>query len=210
MVIDEKDHGRLRAELARIAEENGMYLAFSYGYYSEPKGENKHVLIDDSGSILIDYAKRYLLGMGDVGETKVFRKGPEILQFADTPYGRITLTVCREMEMEKYMIQAGGADIMFSSAYEWPETWLPNNLQMPAVNGFSLVRTAYNGVTHSQDYNGRLLDQMHFEDTSGIMYTEVPVKGVKTLYSYVGKSIGWLSALGLLVLLVLAVMRRKK
>ncbi|MFC1753584.1 nitrilase-related carbon-nitrogen hydrolase [Thermoproteota archaeon] len=210
IMINEEDQDRLRQELKRIAKENDIYLAFSYGYYAkEGKGENKHILLDNNGEILIDYSKKYLLGIGDVGETAVFKKGPEILQFADTPYGRITLSVCREMEMEKYLIQASQnrADIMITSAYEWPKTWLPNNLQMPVVNGFSMVRTTYNGVTHSQDYNGKILDQMYFEDES-IMYTNVPTKGVRTLYSYVGKIIGWLSALGLLIFVVIAI--RKK
>jgi apolipoprotein N-acyltransferase len=214
MIIDEEDHDKLQEELSRISQENDIYLSFSYGYYAkEGKGENKHILIDNKGEILIDYSKKYLLGIGDLGETRVFKKGPEILQFADTPYGKISLSVCREMEMEKYMIQAGkaGVDIMFSSAYEWPKTWLPNNLQMAIVNGFSLVRTAYNGVTHSQDYNGNILNQMDFDETdTGIMYTDVPTKGVKTLYPRVGALIGWLSVLGLLILIVFVIINRKK
>ena len=115
--------------------------------------------------------------------------------------------------MAKFIKQAGkaGVDIMFSSAYEWPKAWIPNNLHRAIENGFSLVRVAYNGVSHSQDYNGRILDQMYFEETdTGIMYTDVPTKGVRTLYPRVGKLIGWLSALGLVTLIVIAVMNRKK
>jgi len=206
MIIDEEDHDKLQEELSRIAQENDIYISFTYGYYAKKgKGENKHLLIDNDGETVVDYSKKYLLGIGDLGETAVFKKGPEIIQSADTPYGKIAVSICREMEMEKYMIQAGktGVDIMFSSAYEWPKTWLPNNIQMPIINGFSLVRTAYNGVSHSQDYNGKILDQMYFDETdTGIMYTDVPTKGVRTLYSRVGKLIGWLSALGFLILIV--------
>jgi apolipoprotein N-acyltransferase len=214
MMINEEDHERLREELTTIAKEHDMYIVFNYGYYAkEGKGENKHILINNNGELLIDYSKKYLLGMGDVGETGIFKKGPEILKFADTPYGKMTVSICREMEMEKYMIQAAkeGADIMFSSAYEFPKAWLPNNLQMPIINGFSMLRPAYNGVTHVQDYNGRILNQMYFENTdTGIMYADVPTKGVRTLYSYVGKIIGQLSALGLLLLIVLVTINRKK
>lgn len=209
MIIDEKDNQRLRDDIARIARENDIYIAFSYAYYAD-KGENKHLLFDSNGEILIDYSKKYLLGIGDVGETAVFRKGPEILQFADTPYGRITLSVCREMEMEKYLIQAARAraDIMITSAYEWPKAWIPNNIQMPVVNGFSMVRTTYNGVSHAQDYNGRILNQMYFED-GDIMYSEVPTRGVRTLFSYVGKAIGWLSVIHLLVLISLLLFNKR-
>jgi apolipoprotein N-acyltransferase len=207
MIINEEDHDRLREELSRISRDNGIFMTMSYGYYArEGKGENKHLLISNDGETLIDYSKKYLLGIGEIGETKVFKKGPEIIQSSDTPYGRLAVSVCREMEMEKYMIQAGraGVDIMFSSAYEWPKTWLPNNTQMAIVNGFSLVRVAYNGVSHSQDYNGKILNKMNFEETdTGIMYTDVPTKGVRTLYPRVGKLIGWLSSLGLMVLIVI-------
>jgi len=214
MIIDEEDEDRLQEELSRISKENNVYLTFTYAYYGkEGKGENKHLLIDNEGEILIDYTKKYLAGMGEMGETGVFKKGPEILQFAQTPYGKLTVSVCREMEMEKYMIQAAkqGADIMFTTAYEWPKAWIPNNLQMPIINGFSMVRPTYNGVTHVQDYNGKILNQMYFEDTeTGIMYADVPTKGVRTLYSYVGKIIGQMSALGLMVLIILSIRYRGK
>jgi apolipoprotein N-acyltransferase len=214
MIINEEDHDKLREEFRRISKENDIYLVMSYAYFAkEGKGENKHLLIDNNGEILLDYTKRYLAGIGDIGETGVFIKGPEIIQSVETPYGKITVTVCRDMEMAKYMKQAGEADvdIMFSSAYEWPKAWIPNNPHRAIENGFSLVRTTYNGVSHSQDYNGKILNQMYFEETdSGIMYTDVPTKGVKTLYPRVGKSIGWLSALGLLVLIGFAIKHRKK
>lgn len=209
MIIDEEDHDRLREELQRISRDSNIFMTMSYGYYArEGKGENKHLLINSDGEILIDYSKRYLVGIGDLGEKSVFRIGPEIIQWADTPYGRIALSICRDMEMAKYIKQAGkaGVDIMISSAYDWPKAWLPNNTNRPVENGFSFVRVTYNGVTHSQDYNGKILNKMYFEEVgTGIMYTEVPIKGVRTLYPRVGKMIGWLSAIGLLILLVVAV-----
>ncbi len=68
------------------------------------------------------------------------------------------------------------------------------------------MRPTYNGITHAQDYNGNILNQMDFDETdTGIMYADIPTKGVKTLYPRVGKLIGWLSALGLLILIVFAI-----
>ncbi len=214
IIINEEDHDNLREELRRIAQENNIYLTITYAYYAEEgKGENKHLLIDNTGEILLDYTKRYLAGIGDLGETGVFVKGPEIIQSVDTPYGKIGLSICRDMEMAKYIKQAGkaGVDIMFSSAYEWPKSWFPSNIHKAIENGFSLVRPTYNGITHAQDYNGKILHQMDFDETdTGIMYADIPTKGVKTLYPRVGKLIGWLSALGLLILIVFAIKNRKK
>ncbi|MFC1965694.1 hypothetical protein ACFLWI_01925 [Chloroflexota bacterium] len=51
---------------------------------------------------------------------------------------------------------------------------------------------------------------MDFDETdTGIMYTDVPTKGVRTLYPRVGKLIGWLSALGLLILIVFTITNGK-
>ena len=212
MIINEEDHGKLRMELQRISRDNDIFMTMSYGYYAkEGKGENKHLLISNEGEVLIDYSKRYLVGIGDLGEKSVFRIGAEIIQWADTPYGRIALSICRDMEMAKYIRQAGraGTDIMISSAYDWPKAWLPNNTHRPVENGFSLVRVTYNGITHSQDYNGKILNKMAFDETdTGIMYTDVPTKGVRTLYPRVGKSIGWLSAIGLLALIIVSVVEK--
>ncbi len=214
IIINEEDHNKLREEFKRIARKNNIYLTITYAYYAKKgKGENKHLLIDNKGEILLDYTKRYLVGIGDLGETGVFVKGPEIIQSVDTPYGKIGLSICRDMEMAKYIKQAGkaGVDIMFSSAYEWPKSWLPSNTHKTIENGFSLVRPTYNGITYAQDYNGNILNQMDFDETdTGIMYADIPTKGVTTLYPRVGKLIGWLSALGLLILIVSAIKNRKK
>jgi len=213
IILNEEYHDKFRGELKRISQDNNIYITITYGYFAkEGKGQNKHLLIDNDGEILIDYQKRYLLGIGDLGEKGVFQIGPEIIQSADTPYGKIGLSICRDMEMAKFMIQAGeqGVDIMFSSAYEFPKAWILNNPHRAIENGFSLVRPTYNGVSHAQDYHGRILNQMYFEETdTGIMYADIPTKGVRTLYPRVGKLIGWLSALGFLILIVIAIINRK-
>ena len=129
MLINEEDEGRLREEYQRIAKENDVYLSITYAYYAkEGKGENKHLLNNNHGAILLDYQKRYVSGLAelDIGEAGVYSKGPEIIQSVETPYGRIAISICRDMEFPKYMRQAGraGVDIMLSSAYEWPKAWL--------------------------------------------------------------------------------------
>ena len=213
IIINGEDDNILREEFKRIARENNIYLTVTYAYYAKKgKGENKHLLIDNKGKIILDYTKKYLLGIGNLGETGVFVKGPEIIQSVDTPYGKIGVSICRDMEMAKYIRQAGkaGVDIMFSSAYEWPKSWLPSNIHRAIENGFSLVRPTYNGITYAQDFNGNILNQMDFAKTdTGIMYADIPTKGVTTLYPRVGNLIGWLSALGFLIIIVFGIKDRK-
>ena len=210
LVIYEEDVGRAREVYQRIAKENDVYLSINYAYYAkEGKGENKHLLIDNNGEILLDYTKRYLFGIGDLGETGVYIKGPEIIQSVDTPYGKIAVSICRDMEFPHYIRQAGRAnvDIMFSPAFEWPKGLVIHSVYMRAIeNGFSLVRPTFNGITIAADYNGNILNQMDSDETEdGIMYADVPTKGIKTLYSTIGDSFAWLCVLGLLGFIILKI-----
>lgn len=210
MVINEEDVEIVRDVYKRIAKENDVYLSINYAYYAkEGKGENKHLLIDNNGEILLDYTKRYLLGIGDLGETGVYKKGSEIIQSVDTPYGKIAVSICRDMEFPHYIRQAGKAnvDIMFSPAFEWPKGLVVHSVYMRAIeNGFSLVRPTFNGITIAADYNGNILNQMDSDETEdGIMYADVPTKGIKTLYSTIGDSFAWLCVLGLLGFIILKI-----
>jgi apolipoprotein N-acyltransferase len=212
MLINEESEQRLREEYQRIAKEHNVYLSIAYAYYAKVgKGENKHLLIDDDGQIRLDYSKRYVSGLAelDLGEAGIYRKGPEILQSVDTPYGRIAVSICRDMEFPNYMRQAGkdGVDIMLSPAYEWPKGLVIHSVYMRGIeNGFSLVRPTYNGITLAQDFNGRILSQMDSGATdSGILYADVPTRGVSTLYSQIGDALAWICVLGFLGLVILSI-----
>jgi apolipoprotein N-acyltransferase len=212
MLIDEADEQRLREEYQKIARENDVYLSITYGYYAhEGKGENKHLLIDNDGEIQLDYTKRYVSGLAelDLGEAGIYRKGPEVLQSVDTPYGRIAVSICRDMEFPHYMRQAGrdDVDIMLSPAYEWPKGLVIHSVYMRGIEyGFSLVRPTYNGITIAQDSNGRILAQMDSDETDdGLLYANVPTRGVNTLYSQVGDVLAWICVLGFLGLIVLSI-----
>lgn len=220
MMINEKDQERLRQEYKRIAKENDVYLSTTFAYFAqEGKGENKHLLIDNHGEIQLDYTKRYVSGLAelDLGEAGVYRKGPEIVQSVDTPYGKVAVSICRDMEFPHYMRQAGRAnvDIMLSAAFEWPKGLVVHSVYMRAIeNGFSLVRPTFNGITIAEDFNGKILAQMDSAETDdGIMYADIPTRGVNTLYTKVGDVLGWICALGLLGLISLNIVlsiRQKK
>jgi len=217
MMIDEGSEEKLKEEFQKIAKENDVYLSVTYGTYAkEGKGENIHVLIDNNGEIQLDYTKRYVSGLAelDLGEAGYFRKGPEIIQWADTPYGRIAVSICRDLEMTNYIRQAGRAnvDIMLSSAIEFEQGLVIHSTYMRTIEyGFSLLRPAQHGITVAVDYNGNVLNQMNFADPGdGIMYAELPIQGVNTLYTQIGDVLGWICVVGLLGLIPLSIFLRIK
>jgi apolipoprotein N-acyltransferase len=168
---------------------------------------NIHLFIDNNGVIQLDYAKRYLLGIGPFGEASVFKKGAEIIQSTDTPYGRIGIAICRDMGFPSYIKQAARdhVDIMLAPSYDWPKSPVPWYISNTIENGFSIVRPTYNGHTYAADYNGNVLAHMDSDETEdGLMYVDVPTRGFRTLYPIVGDLLGWLCVAGMFMFIGLS------
>ena len=205
ILVSEKDVPKLKNKLQRIAKENNVYLSIAFAYFAEKgKGENKHLLIDPAGNIQLDYAKRYLLGFGPYGEPGIFKKGKEVIQYLDTPHGRIGLSTCRDAGFPKFMRQAAQAnvDIMLSPSYDWPASHTAWYTNATVENGFSFVRPTYNGYSYAADFYAAEITHMEsYKSETGIMYADVPVKGVKTLYGQIGDVFGWVCLLGFIGLL---------
>jgi len=212
MTVGEENESKLIERSKKIAKENDIYFSITYGMFpQEGKGKNTQLLINNNGEIEIDYAKRYLFGMGENGETGVFIKGPEVIQTADTPYGKIAISICRDMSFPAYARQAGKkkADIMLGPSYDFPKSKSHLYSLRAIENGFSFIRPVYNGVSFAVDYNGKIFSQMDFDEKEdGLMYADVPIKGVKTIYSMIGDLLGWLCVLGFGVLVVISIIGR--
>jgi apolipoprotein N-acyltransferase len=206
MMINEEDEDKVKAEYQRIAKENDVYLSITYATFAkEGKGENKHLFLDNYGAILLDYAKRYVSGLAELnlGEAAMYRKGPEVIQWVDTPYGRIAISICRDMEFPHYMRQAGRADvdIMLSPSWMAEKDLVLHSAYMRTVeSGFSVVRPTYHGITFAADYDGKILNQMDSDEPTngGIMYVDLPTQGVNTTYTAIGDLLGWICVAGLL------------
>jgi apolipoprotein N-acyltransferase len=147
-----------------------------------------------------------------MGENSVYEKGEEVIQTADTPYGRIGVTICKDMNFPSYIRQAGekDVDIMLGPSYDFPKSEGPSYTARAIENGFSFIRPVYNGVSFAEDYNGNILNEMDSEETdTGIMYTDVPVEGVDTIYTTIGDSFAWSCILGSIGYGVFAIRRIK-
>lgn len=214
ITVNEENENKLIDEVKRIAKESNIYFSITYGFFKkEGKGKNKQLFINDRGEIEIEYVKRFPLGFAPFGETGIMEKGPGVIQITDTPYGRIGVVICRDMSFPPYIRQAGkkDVDIMLAPAYAWPKSTGPSYYLRTIENGFSYIRPTYNGISFAADYNGRILTKMDSDDTKdGIMYADVPTKGVRTIYSTIGDLFAWLCVLGLLGFIVVAIREKRK
>jgi apolipoprotein N-acyltransferase len=209
MLINEENEKRFLETAQRLARENAVYLVISYGVLPHKgKGENRCLLINKKGHIEVNYLKHNLA----VGESLFMKRGPGGIPVVDTPYGRIGITICRDLEFPRYVREAGKreADIVLSPAFDFPKGIMPSNTynqMLRAVeNGFSLVRIVNNGLSVAIDYHGRILSSMDYFTTSNeIMYADVPTSGTSTLYAQIGDLFAWLCAAAFVAFVVLSI-----
>ena len=78
-------------------------------------------------------------------------------------------------------------------------------------NGFTMIRPVYNGFSYAVDPDGKLIASMDSDQTdTGIMYADIPIQGINTLYSKVGDMLGWICVIGFFGFLPLGIILRRK
>lgn len=179
-----------------------------------PKGfpdvnpENKIIWISPAGEILFTYhkAKHTYPGECDYGDG--------IINFFDSPFGRIGSAICFDMDFPSLINQTGkmNIDIMLVPGSDWQEI-TPYHTFVASVrgieHGFNMVRSVFKGFSASFNYKGQLLSSNDFFKTDEvILYSDVPVKGQKTIYSVLGDYFAWFCILFFLSMSVVYVKNR--
>jgi apolipoprotein N-acyltransferase len=160
--------------------------------------------------VVWDYAKTN----HPLGDKAIFAPGPGILPVVNSPFGRLTTVICFDADFPSLVRQAGGADLLLVPANDWePVAEFHSRMAIfrAIENGVSLVRPTGNGISLAVDDLGRLraYNADYFVTGKHTLVTTVPVRGRPTLYSRIGDSFAYLCVLGLVVLSVLAVLRRR-
>jgi apolipoprotein N-acyltransferase len=175
------------------------YLGMAVGVVDngqDPSLENKLILIQPDGRVAWMYDKaRPVPG----GEAAMQVRGDGKLRALDTPYGRLSGIICFDGDFPRLLAQAGalGADVMLDPSNDWRaiDPWHTQMASFRAVEqGFNLIRQTSQGLSAAYDYQGRRLaasDYYHASDYA--MISEVPTRGVRTIYSRFGDWFGWLS-----------------
>lgn len=159
---------------------------------SNENPENKITWISPTGEILFTYhkAKPTYPGECDYGDG--------IIKYFDSPYGRIGSAICFDMDFPSLIKQTGkmNIDIMLVPGSDW-EDISPYHTYVASIrgieNGFNIVRSVFKGFSASFNYKGQLLSSNDFFKTDEvILYSDVPVKGQKTVYSFLGDYFAWI------------------
>ena len=195
--------GKARA----LAQEEKVYLLLGLvtlpEAFPEVKADNQAIWITPDG----DVKWQYLKGRPVPGEGVV--AGDGVIPYDQTVFGVIASVICFDMDHPVYIRQAGrsGTDVMLVPANDWRDI-VPFHTYMGSFRGieygFSIVRATGHGLSAALDYQGRTLATADYFTTKQAMVSHVPTHGVKTIYTVIGDLFAWLSIVGFLTLVGLA------
>ncbi len=188
-----------------IAHECDIYLLMTVTSIdlNEKNDKNMAIMIGPDGNILYEYTK-YKIVPGDLDI-----HGDGIIKYTDTPYGRISSIICFDGDFPQYVRQAGQnkVDILLVPSSDW-EAIDPIHSEMATFrgieNGCSVVRQVQKGLSLSSDYLGNTISSMdYFTTDDKVLISNVPVRGVKTIYSYIGDLFSWICIILLIIIITL-------
>ena len=190
-----------RAKL--IAERDNIYLGLPMQVlldgFPNVLPQNKIIWISPSGEVVLTYHKsRPTPGEGSYGDG--------LLKYFDTPFGRISTSICFDMDFPDliYQLNNKNIDIMLVPGNDWPEI-TPYHTYVSSFRaielGFNLVRATSKGFSASFNYKGQLLSSMDFYKSNElILYSDIPTEGKKTVYAILGDYFAWLCILFFVVI----------
>jgi apolipoprotein N-acyltransferase len=214
VTLVQEDEAILLARASALARTTGTYLDLGLcELLSHPVRSSfftdEIILIEPTGSVVWRYQKAHPVP----GEP--WPAGDGQVPTVQTPYGRLANVVCFDADFPGTMRQAGqaGADLMLVPSKDWREID-PSHSQLITFraieNGYSLVRQTSEGLAMTVDYEGNVLGASdYFTTDPQVMVAYVPMQGVRTIYATIGDLFAWLSIAGLVVLIGVAIARRR-
>lgn len=162
--------------------------------------ENKLVLFDPEGRIVFDYWKANPVPGGEAAISAV--KG-RTLPVVETDFGKLGCAICFDMDFPNFLKQASQADVFIAPSNDWRaiDPWHTYMATYRAIEqGFNLIRHTSHGLSAGTDYTGRVISEMdYYRSTDDVLITDLPTKGVTTVYSMIGDSFAWFCLLLLVV-----------
>ncbi|TSA38773.1 MAG: hypothetical protein D4R64_01955 [Porphyromonadaceae bacterium] len=173
------------------------------------KYENKYLFIDSKGTITYSYHKHQPVP----GEPAI--NGEEPLKVFDVAGSKTGGAICYDYDFP-YLAKGFGklnADIVAVPSSDWRGID-PLHTRMAAFRaveqGHSVLRSTRFGLSAAITPYGEMISQMSsYDNNDKIMIAHLPVKGVTTVYSFIGDSFVYL-CIGLIVFLFLNIFRFRK
>jgi apolipoprotein N-acyltransferase len=182
---------RLIARGQELAREEGIYLFMGLGVLhpgKQPPLENKVIAITPSGEIAWQYRKaRPIVG----SEAPFLPPGHNDLATLDTPFGRVGLVICHDLDFADFVAQAGRKEVelMIVPSADWPviaDIHADMGIMRAVENGFSLLRPAHDGLSVIASPQGHVIvSEYDAELEDRVFAGQVPIARTDTIYPHV-------------------------
>lgn len=213
-IVTKENEAALVARGADLAVKYHVYLGMALGVWNTGRPhpfDDKVVLIQPDGHVAWEYTKTHPV---PGSEAALEQPGDGKLRELDTPYGRLSSIICFDADFPRLLAQAGSADtdVVLDSSSDWPAID-PIHTQMASFRaieqGFNLIKETTQGLSAAFDYQGRRLAATDYYHTSDYaMISDVPTRGVRTIYSRFGNWFAWLCIADLFLLTGVSFQRR--
>jgi len=204
------EEGRLIARGQELAREEGVYLFMGMGVLhpnSQPPLENKVIAITPAGEIAWEYLKaRPIVG----SEAPFLPPGHNKLPTLSTPFGRIGLVICHDLDFADFVAQAGRKEVelLLVPSADWPliaDLHAKMGVMRAVENGFWLLRPAHDGLSVIASPQGQVTHSAYDADLEQRVFTgNIPVKRNHTPYPHVRPYLPWVALVLWLGLMVVA------
>jgi len=189
-VLSQDDLERFISRAGDFAETNGIYFAPAILElrYGTSLNYNKVLMFTPRGELVFTYQKtKSWLPVDSDG----------LIKSVETPYGTLTAAICFDLDFPGFLRQAAksGTDIMLVPGYD-SERIRPFHTEPALIRGveggYSVVRQVNEGTSMAADSKGTVLArQDYFMSRDRLMLADVPVRGIRTLYGYLGDWFAW-------------------
>jgi apolipoprotein N-acyltransferase len=209
-----EEEPRFIEEGIALAQSQGIYLGMGLATWNPESSsplENKIVLITPEGEVAWSGFKAIPIPGAEAAMSAVDEGRIRVIE---TPHGRMSSVICFDMDFPGLLHQAGRlkTDLMLVPSNDWRaiDPWHTEMARFRAIEqGFNMVRQTSLGLSVATDYQGRVLNRMdHYTTADHVMVSEVPTRGVNTIYSIIGDLFAWLCIVTLPLMIELA--RRRK
>ena len=198
-----------------LAFQEGVYLLLGFQVEDQNQSlafENKTILIAPDGELITEYLKQRLVP----GEMAEYVRGESSAPVVETPFGKIAVLICSDAffpDLVRRQVGRNSADILLIPAWDFEGAkyfWTYGTAFRAIENGFSLFRLARESVSIAVDYQGRpLVLSDYFLNEQTIIYADIPTEGRETVYSLLGDWFAWMAIAGFVLLLMVAMTKRK-
>jgi apolipoprotein N-acyltransferase len=208
-VLDSQE-GRLVGRGQELAREEGIYLFMGIGVFhpgSQPPLENKVIAIAPSGEVAWQYRKaRPIVG----SEAPYLPPGHNELATLDTPFGRIGLVICHDLDFADFVAQAGRKEVelLLAPSADWAvidKLHATMGVMRAVENGFWLLRPAHDGLSLIASPQGEVTHSAYDTELEERVFTgQIPVQRIQTHYPHIRSYLPFIAMTLMMGLLVLA------